>query len=240
MPRSFRLTWQPGRNGRAGRWLKKYKKVRYYFSGGSGKYDREAYEAALDAWEKQRSRIEQEAPRKHQLDYEVAIDRWEQVLAWSGRHSEPQLAETAFQKLGTLRKMLAATILEPLPKSETFEATFRTPSIDLGEILNNRPAPEDMSRIKLAAPIDLSPECVARYARELDGSPDRIASEIWDDRLEVERRKSTSDDESLDTYVKKYVKQKSGQADAGEVSVGRVYALVAVHGLIRCDRTRRT
>ena len=45
------------------------------------------------------------------------------------------------------------------------------------------------------------------------------------DRLDVEQRKAASQDESLQAHVQKYVKQKEGQADAGEVSVGRVYAL---------------
>ena len=36
MPRNFKLTWQPGRDGRTGRWRKKYKGMRYYFPGGAG------------------------------------------------------------------------------------------------------------------------------------------------------------------------------------------------------------
>lgn len=225
MPRNFKLTWQPDRDGRTGRWRKKYKGQRYYFPGGAGKYDREAYEAALDAWDNLKVKIDRDAPRKHQEDYELAIDRWEQVLAWCSRHGEPQLAETAFQKLGALRKMLAEPVLEPLPASETFEATFAVPTIDLGAILGNGPTPAEIAQFKLAVPIDLSPGALARHAEAIDGSPKRIAQEVWHDRLEVEQRKAASQDESLHGHIQKYIKQKEGQADAGEVSVGRVYAL---------------
>ena len=44
MPRKFRLTWQSGSDSRGGRWRKKYNGKVYYFAGGNGKYDREAYD----------------------------------------------------------------------------------------------------------------------------------------------------------------------------------------------------
>lgn len=225
MPRNFKLTWQPGKDGRTGRWRKKYNGQRYYFPGGAGKYDREAYEAALGDWDKLKVKIDREAPRKHERDYEAAIGHWEKVIAWCSRHGEPQLAETAFQKLGALRKMLADPVLEPLPVSETFEATFAVPTIDLGEILGNGPMPAEIAQMKLAGPLDLSPEALARHAEAIDGSPMRIAQEIWRDRLEVESRKAAPQETSLGAYVEKYLVQKQNQASAGELSVGRIRAL---------------
>jgi len=47
MPRTFKLTWQTGTNNRVGRWRKKYKGKVYYFSGGRGKYDCDAYEEMM-------------------------------------------------------------------------------------------------------------------------------------------------------------------------------------------------
>ena len=112
-----------------------------------------------------------------------------------------------------------------MPRSETFEAILEVPTIDLGALLGDGPAPAEIAQMSLAGPLDLSPEALARHAEAIDGSPTRIAQEIWRDRLEVEQRKEVSQDESLHGHIQKYIKQKEGQADAGEVSVGRVYAL---------------
>ncbi len=225
MPKTIRLSWQLGIGNREGRWKKVYRGKAYYFPGGKGKSDRDGYDAAWAAWEALKARIDLLSPRKYHRDYEAAIDQWEQVLAWCNRHGEPQLAESAFQTLGVLHKMLAAPILEPLPRSATFEAGFELPHIDLDEVLGNGPSATDMSQMKLAAPIDICAEARARYAAELDGSPQRIAREIWRDRLEIQKRKAASADESLGTYVEKYVKQKEGQAGAGQVSPARIYAI---------------
>ena len=77
MPRSVRLSWQAGAegSGRVGRWRKKYKGKTYYFPGGRGKSDRDAYDAAVDAWEAEKIKIDREAPRPHQRDHEAAIDQ---------------------------------------------------------------------------------------------------------------------------------------------------------------------
>jgi hypothetical protein len=70
MPRNYKLTWQPGASGRGGRWRKKYKGKSYYFGGGRGKTDREAYEAAWSDWERLKLKIDTAAPKQHQADYE--------------------------------------------------------------------------------------------------------------------------------------------------------------------------
>ena len=107
MPRKHKLTWQPGANGRKGRWRKKYKGRSYYFPGGRGKSDREAYDTALEAWEKLKVRLDEEAPKPHQADYERAIVEWEFALSWSRKHGEDAMAATAMAKLDQLRKRLA-------------------------------------------------------------------------------------------------------------------------------------
>jgi len=65
MPRSFKLTWQQGGDGRSGRWKKKYKGKVYYYPGGGGKSDRVAYAAALESWERRKAEIDATAPRKY-------------------------------------------------------------------------------------------------------------------------------------------------------------------------------
>lgn len=60
---------------------------------------------------------------------------------------------------------------------------------------------------------------------DLDSSPRHIQKEIWLDRLEIQKQKAASKDESLRAYVERYLKDKERQAAAGEVSVGRHYAL---------------
>lgn len=82
MPRSFKLTWQPGVEGRSGRWRRKYRGKVYYFDGGHGKSDREAYYRAVEKWEAKKTEVDAAAPRQYQLDYEAEITVWGQVYAW--------------------------------------------------------------------------------------------------------------------------------------------------------------
>ena len=51
MPKTIKLSWQPGVGNREGRWRKIYRGKAYHFSGGKGKSDREGYDAAWAAWE---------------------------------------------------------------------------------------------------------------------------------------------------------------------------------------------
>jgi hypothetical protein len=127
--RSVKLSWQTSAegSGRAGRWRKKYKGKIYYFPGGRGKSDREAYDAALAAWEKLKGKIDLTTPRRHQRDYEATIDQWEQVLAWCNRHGDRQHADQAVEKLTDLRRRFAATKLTPLKREDWFETNFDLP-----------------------------------------------------------------------------------------------------------------
>ena len=179
----------------------------------------------MDAWDVLKVKIDREAPRKHQEDYERAISSWEQVLAWCSRHGEPQLAETAFQQLGALRKILAAPILEPLPPSATFDASLDVPTIDLGAILDDGPSATDIAHMTLAGPIDLSPEALARHAEAINGSPTRIAREICATASKSNRVRPLLKRPASERTSNKYLVQKQNQANAGELSVGRVRAL---------------
>jgi len=55
-------------------------------------------------------------------------------------------------------------------------------------------------------------------------SPGRIASEIWLDRLRIQKQEAASEDDSLKTHVQKYVGRKEKHWNAGQISAGRVYA----------------
>jgi len=226
MPRAFKLTWQPGVAGRPGRWRKKYKKKVYHFPGGNGKYDREAYDAAVAAWEVLRAKIDLTAPRKHQRDYEAAIDRWEQVLAWSNQHGDRHIVAMAWEKLTLLRRRLEAPVLSPLPRSDTFEAVLDGPRVpQFDQLLEKALSSHDMADFKPAGPVVLTPDDIARHAAAIDGSPERIARIVWSDRLETMKRKAAPEDDSLQTHVQKYLKQKEAEAEAKQVSTGRCYAL---------------
>ena len=53
-------------------------------------------------------------------------------------------------------------------------------------------------------------------------SPGRIKTEIWRDRLKVQKREAASEDQSLKAHIEKYVGRKEKHGNAGQISVGRV------------------
>lgn len=225
MPRTYKLTWQPGNNGRSGRWRKRYKAKTFYFVGGRGKSDRQAYEAALKVWELKKLRIDAAEPRTHQLDYESAIDVWDQVLAWSNRHSDTEMAQLAYKKRNKLRGELESPILGPVQRGDRFEVHFELPRIDLPDDLFEQTAKALAEGRVRFSPTALSLESRRRYAQELDGSPQRIQREIWRDRLESQQRRSAVRQESLEYHIEEYVKQKEQEAESDKLSFGRLYAI---------------
>jgi hypothetical protein len=190
MPRNFKLTWQAGTTARGGRWRKKYKGKVYYFAGGRGKFDREAYDAAFAAWGTMKSRLDADAPRQFEQAQQLALEQWEQVLAWSSRHGDSKMAALAHQKSDLLRRRLAAPILKPLQRSDQFEAVFDGPAPLDGAIWHeffNRVDPSSES--KQAEKAVISAEALAPFFNEMDGSQRRIDQEVWQDRLENQQRR---------------------------------------------------
>ena len=226
MPRKYKLTWQAGSESRNGRWRKKYTGKVYYFDGGRGKSDRDAYEAALTAWEATKVEVDAAAPRPHQLDYEHTIAEWEQVLAWSNRHGDQETAGLAFQKLEMLRRRLAAPVLKPLTRDDRFFSQFDLsqnvlPADLLERARSTFAEKSDSLKINFA----LSAEAIAKYSQELDGSPARIAREIWNDRLSMQQRRAGIKEDSLGAHVEGFVRQKGEGVEAHEITAGRIYAL---------------
>ena len=223
MPRSFKLTWQSGTQSRQGRWKKKYKGKVYYFAGGCGKYDREAYESAVAEWETLKQKVDAQAPRQYQEEHEQAAEVWEQVLAWSNRHSERDMAALAYDKLSLLRQKLTVPEMVPLSRADTLDGAFDLPTILFPDHLTER---DDWTSVeKSVKPMRLDANARARYLAELDGSPSRISREIWRDRLAVQSRSSVDADESVGGHVLQFLKQKQGLVDGGELSAGRLNAL---------------
>lgn len=226
MPRKFKLTWQGGTGLRGGRWRKKYKGKVYYFDGGRGKSDREAYEAAVSAWEATKVELDAAAPRPHQLQYEQTIAEWEQVLAWSNRHGDQETAGIAFQKLETLRRRLAAPVLKPISHADRFFSQFDVRSIALPDDLFDKAAAElAEGSVKFNVVPPLDPESAASIADDLDGSPSRINREIWNDRLAMQQQRTALHEDSVRAHIDSFIMQKEQRADANELTVGRIYAL---------------
>ena len=236
--RNVKLTWQPGKNGRAGRWRKKYKGKVYYFASGRGKSDRDAYAAAVEAWETKKREIDCSAPRPHQLEYEKAIETWAEVLTWCRKHGDGVLADEAQNTIESLRRRLQSHQLKPLQTTDTFERRFEIPlPKELNDLLNHPPTEATLTEPASARPTILPASdrrSNERYSQELDGSPLRLAREIWQDRLEVQRRDAIPSDISVEHHVDVFVAEKTNEARVDDLSVGRIYK-VKLHLQDFCD-----
>ena len=70
MCNDYELTWQPQRtknNPNAGRWRKMYQNKFYYFPGGHGRNDKQAYKEALEAWYALKKKIDSAESSERQL-----------------------------------------------------------------------------------------------------------------------------------------------------------------------------
>jgi len=249
MPRTFKLTWQPGTADRIGRWKKVYRGRSYYFCGGKGKSDRDGYAAALAAWEEQRVKIDAETPKPHQPAFEQAIAEWEGVLIWSRKHRDAEMADEAVAKLKLLRTGLAALKPKKLRQKDTFAGRFdraiRFPVLQesmeqvgaaIGKfcdtaLADQNPADgmaESQAFSNSTGEQDVKPTSSVVDPSKLDWDvPDPLGIEhkIWRDRLEVERRSAAPPEKTLGAHVAGFLEHKKAAVTAGELSVGRVYAL---------------
>jgi integrase len=224
MPRAQNLTWQPGAGNRQGRWRKKYKGKNYYFDGGRGKSDRDAYGAAVAAWEQEKVGIDATAPRQFQLEHEALIAEWEQVVAWSTRYGEREMATTAHEKVEALRKRLTTPVLSRVPDEDTLDGQLDPiVRIDLSQIVSN---PPDWTKetFALATPLKLNRKKLAEIGLSIDGSDRRIQQEIWQDRLAVQARGAAATADSLEGYVKQFLAQGQRKVDASKVSASHRYS----------------
>lgn len=253
MPRKHKLTWQPGTNGRKGRWRKRYRGQVYYFSGGRGKSDREAYEAALRTWERQKTEIDAQSPKPHQQQYEQAIAQWESVLAWSRTHHEDGMAEEALTKIESLTKALSAATPEPVDKADTFagrfdhelrypgwnkiladfeQTAFSEPQHSNG--FHDIPGSDDyLAAIKKlrngiadsSTNGGIRTEIVPAETGLNTPAPLAMEREIWRDRLDVMRRSASLVENTLKAHIAKFLEDKRANMAAGLLTAGRVEKL---------------
>ena len=65
----------------------------------------------------------------------------------------------------------------------------------------------------------------AEIAAEIDGTPLRILREKWDDRNESVRRRAAAPDETIAAHAELFLKLKEQNAEAGELTLGRYFAI---------------
>ncbi len=226
MPRSIKLTWQPGIDGRSGRWRKKYRGKVHYFDGGRGKSDRDAYDAAVKLWELEKLKADASAPRQYQRDYEAEINVWAQVYSWSNRHGDTATAQLAYEKQERLRSLLDAPVLKPLSSDDRFGTVFEPVKIKLPDDLIEQTAKAlAAGEVKLSAMPEMSREARTQFSQEMDGSNARIQKEIWNDRLNTQQRRAAIRSNSVDEHVQEFLHHKSEDAAQGKLTLGRIYAL---------------
>ena len=217
MPRKIELTWQPGSRGRQGRWRKKYKGRILYFAHGSSKSDVEGYKAAFDAWQEKKGQIdreEAERPHPHQVEYDTAIQEWTLVLQWARENSDQQHAGLALQKLDVLKQRLADPNSLPIGHDDRIWGQYTVPKqiLDSAVTLLNlpRPDPDDPGVIIPSQ----------QEIESMDGTPSRIATEVWRDRLEGQRRKNQDIQESVGANIDTFLATERARVTAGEVTAG--------------------
>ena len=252
MPRKYNLTWQPGGERRAGRWRKKYRGRVYHFSGGRGKSDRDAYLAAIDAWEKQKLRIDAEAPKPHEAKYLRTIAEWESVLTWCRKHGDESMADVAIEKLGRLRTLFARQKPDAPRIEDMFEGQFDLDVINpaLKKIIA-KAADTVLELFESPSALERSPEykdyvaaadkylesiskCSNSTSSKLMVDPSKldfdkadplvIDQAIWLDRLKV-MQMETPREKTLKSFVDRFLDEKQLAVLAGELSTARRYAL---------------
>ena len=218
MARKYELTWQPGSGKRAGRWRKHFRGNSYYFDGGRGKTDREAYTRALEEWRATKAKLIQNSPKPYQTEYEEAIQQWTAVLRWCDENGGAIQAEKARIKLKDLKARLAGPRPRPLQPDDDFFAQFELPEIpDLAELLN---LPSPISNLNKATVVNPS-----KTADHFDGTPRRILQELWKDRLSLYLMPRIEPAKTIEGNISRFLDGKRAQITARELSVGRFNAL---------------
>ena len=228
MPRKQELTWQPGDKGRRGRWRRKYKGLVYYFPFGTSKSDVAGYREAVVAWKRKKIEIdeaERAQPKPYGTEYQAAIDEWSLALQFCVEHGDPHFAHIARQKIEDLKARLNSHIPPALKFHDRLLNRWDLePEVmsGLGELVEiwSRKDLGIEDAVTTAGASDVS--LVTRgHASELDGSPQRIRREVWRDRLERQRSKSSRAGETVEDCVESFLAHKRAQVKAGKISAGR-------------------
>lgn len=230
MPRKIELTWLEDSK----RWKKKYKGRLYYFAYGTNKRDLEGYQLALDAWHKKKDEIDQaEADRPHpyQDQYDEAIREWSLVLQWSAEHHDQEYRLLAANKLAELREQVQNKKAGPPESDDRLAAHIRPEVNGRREAVLAALASIESTHSQTANLVQVPDHII----RELDGSEERIAREVWSDRLESQRAKA-DETERADTVafnIDSFLKTKRQLLDAKRLSAGRYDHLRRHLGMFR-------
>lgn len=212
MAQKLKLTWQAGQGRRAGRWRKRYCGKAYYFDGGKGKSDRDAYKVALEEWERLKLALDASSPKPNERDYLDNIERWERILAWCHSHGESEMATTAIEKLASLRKGLAERRPVPLPKELSFDGFFTLS----GRIPGWDAAVEEIGNI--LEPGVTHTKAMSRDEQTSMFGADDLAVErkIWVDRME--RGVACSVETLVKSHVTQFLQSKKDAVSPGRYS----------------------
>lgn len=239
MARKLELTWQAGIGGRAGRWRKKYLGKSHYFDGGRGKTDREAYARAIENWQNKKRELLEEDSKPNESDYLDRLREWRAARDWSAANDDQATLAQSRTKIKDLESRLASRRPPPISADDHFESRFSCPII---------PIPLEIMDKLIGQKEDLESDSWKRYRARLaandqgrivpppgaiefsDGSPWRIAKEIWRDRIASQLRQTdaTHAPATIEGNVARFLSQKRAQVGGGELSVGR-YANLKLH-----------
>jgi integrase len=230
MPRKIELTWQAGTRGRKGRWRKKYKGRVLYFAHGTSKSDLAGYRRAVEEWKQKKVQIDAEEslrPKPHQEEYEQALQEWALVLTWSRENADDKHARAALKKLEELKARLAMANPPPLGWGDhVLDLGFPPEFLQAMSRVMNEGLPGTRPPGDLTAPGVFVPS--QQISDSLDGSPARIAREIWRDRLNTQRRRSQNTPNTVESCVASFLESKRAQVEGHELTAGR-YDVLRVH-----------
>jgi integrase len=225
MAHKYELTWQSGIGGRAGRWRKKYRGRIYYFEGGRGKTDRAAYTQAIEDWKKLRQTIEDADEKPNESDYLEVLREWRALRDWASQNADKSELDHARGKIKELETRLAARRPTPITASDRFEARFELPIINLDGLIGRKNDIAEFSNAKLPGLLDAQGRIKIDQSMIdfSDGSPGRIAKEIWRDRIARQLRTQGEAEtaKTVEANLARFLSQKRTQVACGDLSAGR-------------------
>ncbi|MDA1013841.1 MAG: tyrosine-type recombinase/integrase [Planctomycetota bacterium] len=232
MPRKRELTWQSGSNRRAGRWKKKYRGKVYYFDGGNGKTDHQAYADALSVWKKLQADLDASQVKPHEDDYLTTIADWTAMKEWATNHGDADAVGIARSKIQELQRRLSRNSPPALKFGDRVANLFEIPpdqrdalasAIDdaLRSPVSQDELLEALTRRSLFASPTSSEQRLA-WAREFASTPLQVDSAIWADRIKNQRELNQRPQGlSIGENVDRFKEAKRVQVEAGQISPGR-------------------
>lgn len=217
MQKRRKLTWQ-GRDDGAGRWKKVYEGQIYYFSGGSGKSDVEAYRQAIAKWEALKVSLDQEAAlnKPFRADYEKAINEWHVVLSWGRENDEVATIAAATAKLTELHERLKSR--QPTPISLRRDLPISRFGMSVGSAIVPPAAGDSVTSGEIGRlvedlniPEDMDLADVQQIVNKF------VVDRTWRVRIEREQRKAakTESDFSLISMAAKFVEKRANSGISG-------------------------